>query len=53
MIPLDYIHIDSDISGSYMIVTELWLDYYRINLNTGHLQPILLTWFNFNPSMDK
>ena len=33
-------------------VTILQRDYYDIIPGTRDLTPLLLTWFNFNPSMD-
>ena len=54
---LKIMHLYMESSGDRSLKEEQYLDYmlwYPVSRpNNEYLWPLLLTWFNFNPSMDK
>ena len=49
---LDYV-IKPLFLGSIQMITTASHVQEQINVNRGHEWPLLLTWINFNPTMDK
>ena len=61
LVYLDNYQVSCQWTCSFVLVKQLWVNEYQVNCGLcshicsaiTHQWPLLLTWFNFNPNMDK